>query len=162
MGRIANLLKQGITPEKIALTVALGAFIGTIPMLGTTTILCTVVALALRLNIPAIQMVNGVVYPLQLILLIPFYRLGAWLFRADASSITLTGVKGLIQSGVFRAVQTLWTVTMHALVVWLIIGSLASLTIYAITLPLTRQIRHGRQPVGAGESTCDTSLEPPC
>ena len=84
MGRIADLLKQGITPEKIALTVALGAFIGTIPMLGTTTILCTVVALALRLNLPAIQMVNGIVYPLQLILLIPFYRLGAWLFRTDA------------------------------------------------------------------------------
>jgi len=160
MGRIANLLRQGITPEKIALTVALGAFIGTIPMLGTTTILCTVVALALRLNLPAIQMVNGVVYPLQLILLIPFYRLGAWLFRADASAITLAGVKGLIQSGVFHAIQTLWTVTMHALVVWLIIGSLTSLTIYAITLPLTRRIRRGRQKAGAG--ACEKLSEPSC
>ena len=140
MGRIADLLKQGITPEKIALTVALGAFIGTIPMLGTTTILCTVVALALRLNLPAIQMVNGIVYPLQLILLIPFYRLGAWLFRTDASTITLTGVKDLIRSGILQAIETLWTVTMHALVAWLIPGTLASLIIYAITLPLTRPI----------------------
>jgi len=162
MGRIADLLRQGITPEKIALTLALGAFIGTIPMLGTTTILCTVVALALRLNLPAIQMVNGVVYPLQLILLIPFYRWGAWLFRADSSSITVAGVKGLIQGGIIHAIQTLWTVTMHALVVWLIIGSLASLTIYAITLRLTRRIRRGRKKAGAGESACDTLLEPPC
>jgi len=33
----------------------------------------------LRLNLPAIQLVNLVVYPLQLALLVPFLRAGAWL-----------------------------------------------------------------------------------
>ncbi len=140
MGRIANLLKQGITPEKIALTIALGSFIGVIPMLGTTTILCTFAALAFRLNIPAIQMVNAVVYPLQLILLIPFYRMGAWLFREDVSTISLNGVKALIQSGLLHAIQTLWWVTMHALVAWIAVGSLAAAIVYATALPLTRRI----------------------
>ncbi len=140
MGRIANLLKQGITPEKIALTIALGCFIGVIPMLGTTTILCTLAALAFRLNIPAIQMVNGIVYPLQLILLIPFYRMGAWIFGADVSAISLSGVKALIQAGVLNAIRTLWDVTMHALVAWLLAGAVSAVVIYAAALPLTRRI----------------------
>ena len=137
---IVDLLKQGISPEKIALTVALGAFIGVIPMLGTTTILCTLAALWLRLNIPAIQLVNGIVYPLQLILLIPFYRLGAWLFGTDASSISLTGVKNLIQAGILHSIETLWVVTMHALVAWIALGTIGSLIIYAAVLPLTRRM----------------------
>jgi uncharacterized protein (DUF2062 family) len=152
MGRIANLLRQGITPEKIALTIALGCFIGVIPMLGTTTILCTLAALAFRLNIPAIQMVNGVVYPLQLILLIPFYRMGAWLFGEDVSTISLSGVKALIQAGVLHAIQALWTVSMHALLAWAIVGAVTSAIIYVVALPLTRRIPVGRSATSSLQS----------
>jgi uncharacterized protein (DUF2062 family) len=133
---IAGLLKQGISPEKIALTVALGAVIGIVPMLGTTTLLCAAAAFVFRLNPAAIQVVNGIVYPLQLILLIPFYRLGAWMFRSDASDLTLSGVKSVIASGVIHAIQTLWTVTMHALVAWLCVGTVVGLILYGLTFPL--------------------------
>ena len=73
-----ELLRQGMSPEKIALTIALGIMLGVTPVLGSTTLLCTLAALALRLNLPAIQLVNAVVYPLQIILLIPFFKLGAF------------------------------------------------------------------------------------
>ena len=36
-----DLLKQGVTPEKIALTVALGITLGVTPVIGSTTMLCT-------------------------------------------------------------------------------------------------------------------------
>ncbi len=133
-----NLLRQGISPEKIALTIALGAILGVIPVLGSTTILCTLAAVVLRLNLPAIQLVNGVVYPLQLILLIPFYRLGAWMFHADVSAISLTGVAALIRAGVWHAIQTLWVVTIHALVVWLVTGVAISVILYALLVPVLR------------------------
>jgi hypothetical protein len=71
-----QLLRQGVSPEKVALTIALGIILGVTPVLGSTVLLCTLAATVLRLNLPAIQLVNGVVYPLQFILLIPFYRLG--------------------------------------------------------------------------------------
>ena len=144
MERLRNFcleqLKRGITPEKVALTIALGVFIGVIPMLGTTTILCTVAALALGLNMPAIHLVNGVAYPLQLILLIPFYRAGAWLFRTDAPSLSLGGVRQLIQKGVPHAIQALWVVTMHALAVWIVAGTITSVIVYATILPFTRRL----------------------
>src|ERR1700693_2401253 len=79
---IVELLRQGVTREKMALSLALGVALGVFPVLGTTTALCALVALIWRLNLPAIQIVNYFVYPLQIALLIPFFRLGEKLFGA--------------------------------------------------------------------------------
>jgi len=59
---IVDLLRQGITPEKIALSVALGAVLGIFPVLGSTTLLCAAAAFILRLNMPPIQVVNFLIY----------------------------------------------------------------------------------------------------
>jgi uncharacterized protein (DUF2062 family) len=146
LGPFIQLLRQGVSPEKIALTIALGIVLGATPVLGSTTLLCTLAAIVLRLNLPAIQLVNGAMYPLQLILLIPFYRLGAWMFRADASAISLRGVIALIRGGVGQAIRTLWVVTMHALLAWLALGMVALAILYAALVPLMRQIWRRIQP----------------
>ncbi len=143
---IIDQLRQGISPQKIALTIALGIVLGITPALGTTVLLCTLAAVVLRLNLPAIQLVNGLVYPLQLILLIPFYRLGAWMFGADVSTISLNGVVTLIRSGVWQAVRTLWVVTLHALVAWLALGAVASAILYVVLVPVVRGIWRKVQP----------------
>ena len=135
-----QLLRQGVSPEKIALTIALGIILGVTPVLGSTLLLCVLAANVLRLNLPAIQFVNGVVYPLQFLLLIPFYRLGAWMFGADASTISLQGVVALIRTGVGHAVRTLWVVTMHAMVAWLALGAVASAILYGVLVPVLRQL----------------------
>src|SRR5438105_748195 len=49
------LLTQGHTPEKIALSVAFGIALGLFPIFGTTTLLCVLAGVLLRLNHPAIQ-----------------------------------------------------------------------------------------------------------
>src|SRR3546814_7810456 len=51
-------LRQGITPERIALTLALASIISVFPILGSTTLLCALVAAWLRLNQPLIQLAN--------------------------------------------------------------------------------------------------------
>ena len=48
-------LKQGTTPEKIALTIGLGVALGVFPILGSTTALCLAAAALLKLNQPVIQ-----------------------------------------------------------------------------------------------------------
>ena len=78
---IVDLLKQGVTPEKLAVSAALGVVLGIFPVIGSTTTLCAIAAFALRLNLPAIQIVNYFMYPAQIALLIPFLRLGEKLFR---------------------------------------------------------------------------------
>ena len=109
-----------MSPEKIALTIALGVVLGVTPVLGSTTLLCTAAALLLRLNLPAIQLVNGVTYPLQFVMLIPFYRLGAWMFRADVSSVSLQRVAGLI----FRRLVVFGSVSLRRACLRLVGGGL--------------------------------------
>ena len=76
-------LGQGISPRRLALTLALGFAIGCIPVIGIPTVLCATVALALRLNLPAIQAANYAAMPLQLTLIVPFVKLGGWLISAE-------------------------------------------------------------------------------
>jgi uncharacterized protein (DUF2062 family) len=72
-------LRQGISPRRLALTLALGFAVGCIPVIGIPTVLCAGLALALRLNLPAIQTANYIAMPAQLALIVPFVRLGRWL-----------------------------------------------------------------------------------
>jgi uncharacterized protein (DUF2062 family) len=76
-------LRQGLTPHKLSMTCAMGVVIGIFPVFGITTILCFGVALAFRLNIPVIQLVNYLVAPLQLLFIIPFIKIGTILFRLN-------------------------------------------------------------------------------
>ena len=131
-----ELLRQGISPEKLALTIALGLMLGVIPVLGSTTLLCALAAASLRLNLPAIQLVNGLAWPLQLALYIPFLRAGAWLFGDYRMRVTLAEVVGLIRADVWHAITTLWTVTMHALVVWLLAACAGTAILYFIFVPV--------------------------
>jgi uncharacterized protein (DUF2062 family) len=78
-------LRQGISPRRLALTLALGFAVGCIPVVGIPTVLCAALALALRLNLPVIQMANYIAMPLQLILIVPFVRLGRWLVPPHGS-----------------------------------------------------------------------------
>ena len=77
---ILEVLRQGTTPEKIALSIAFGLVLGIFPAIGWTTLLCFLAAIIFRLNLPAVQLVNYFMYPVQLALLIPFIRAGELLF----------------------------------------------------------------------------------
>ena len=136
---LLDQLRQGITPEKLALSVALGITLGIVPVLGSTTILCALAGLALGLNQPALQAVNYIAYPLQLALLIPFYRLGEGLFHAPKLDITVDGVKVLIRSGVLNSVHVLWDTTMRAIVAWGLVAPVLGAGIYVTVLPVFRR-----------------------
>jgi len=137
--RLRELLVGGVSPEKLALSLAAGIVLGVFPALGWTTLLCTAAAWTLRLNLPAIQLVNWLTAPLQLALLIPFIRCGEWLFGVPASALSVETIVGLIQADVLGAVQTLWWATMRAIVAWLLAGAAAGAALYAsLVSPLRR------------------------
>src|SRR5580698_196473 len=74
---ILALLRMGASPEKLAWSLSVGFIIGINPILGSTTVLCLLVAFIFRLNVAASQIGNHLTYPLQVLLLIPFIRLGS-------------------------------------------------------------------------------------
>jgi uncharacterized protein (DUF2062 family) len=141
-----ELLRQGLTPEKIAFTIALGITLGVTPLLGSTALLCTLAAMVFRLNLAAIQLVNWLVYPLQLALLIPFLRIGAWIFRTQASELSVVHIFALIRFNLFSAIAILWTVTLHAIVAWLLLASIGTGLLYLLLLPVLSIVRNRKRP----------------
>jgi tetratricopeptide (TPR) repeat protein len=123
-------IQQGLMPEKLALCVSLGLVIGIFPVLGSTTILCAAAAFFFRLNQPAMQSVNYLAYPLQLALLIPWYRLGEHLFRVKPLGLSAADVKAIFARGIPYAVHTLWDVTIHAVAAWLLWAPFAVAILY--------------------------------
>jgi uncharacterized protein (DUF2062 family) len=143
---IQEFLRQGLSPEKLSFTIALGITLGVTPVLGSTVLLCMVAAIAFRLNMAAIQLVNWLVYPVQLALLIPFYRIGGWLFRTPPSELSVVHILALIRTNVFYAIATLWTVTIHAVAAWLLLGSIATGLLYLLLVPVLRGMRNQLRP----------------
>ncbi|MGD0628266.1 MAG: DUF2062 domain-containing protein [Terracidiphilus sp.] len=129
-------LRQGISPRRLALTLALGFAIGCIPVVGIPTLVCAALALALRLNLPAIQAANYAVMPLQLLLIVPFVRLGGWLFATSRNPSLQAGTL-LHASPHVVATQMGWLAG-QALLAWVLIALPAVLL---LTFMLTKVLR---------------------
>ncbi len=137
---ILALLRQGVTPQKMALSLALGGALGVFPALGWSTTLCAIAAIVLRLNLPAIQIANYIAYPAQIALLVPFFRWGERLFRAPHFPISVPQIYGLFHAGAWIAIKLLWTTIWHAIVVWGMIAPVFVGLLYSTLLPLLRRV----------------------
>lgn len=84
--KAASWLLDGLSPERLAITLALGFVLGFIPVIGLPTALCAILAASLRLNLPAIQVANYAAMPFQIALIVPFVRMGGRLTPAVAKS----------------------------------------------------------------------------
>ena len=139
---ILALLKEGVTPEKMALSLALGIALGVFPALGWTTALCAAAALLLRLNLAAIQIVNYFMYPVQIALIIPFFRMGERLFHAQHLALSVPQLYGMIHANLGGAIRALWATTWHAMVVWCLMAPFFVALAYLILTPVLRRVIH--------------------
>lgn len=132
---IAGQLKQGTTPTAIAVTMAAGVTLGLFPILGATTLLCGVVAAAWKLNQPIIQLVNYLMYPAQILLLIPFYRAGETLF--DQPHVPIISVGELMDrfwEGPGQFMIDYGMVALYGITVWAVASPLIFGLVYLLTL----------------------------
>jgi len=139
-------LSQGISPRRLALTLALGFAIGCIPVIGIPTVLCATVALALRLNLPAIQAANYAAMPLQLALIVPFMRLGRWLVSAETSHPL--AAQALLRLPSLEVAARMGSLASQALLAWLLVAIPA---VALLTLTFTLMLRR-ISTVGAAEA----------
>jgi len=146
--KAALWLRQGIAPRRLALTLALGFAIGCIPVVGIPTLACAVLALGLRLNLPAIQAANYVAMPFQVALIYPFVRLGGWLFSAAPSQNLNASM--LLHSSPLALAAQMGNLAGHALMAWLLI---AVPSVLLLTLTLTPVLR--RVPAVAAAEAAD-------
>jgi uncharacterized protein (DUF2062 family) len=138
--KVFEWLKTGLAPQQLAFTLALGFAIGCIPLLGVTTGICALVALGLRLNMPAIQAANWVAMPFQVFLLIPFLRLGQWLFPGNAMTLDRARIVSQIETAPGNAVLQMGGLFGHGLVAWLLIAVPTLLLLTVLLTPLLHRV----------------------
>ena len=136
---IAAQLTQGITPEKIALTLSVGSACALFPILGTTTLLCLVVGILLKLNQPIIQMVNALCTPLHLPVIYGLVRLGSFIFKMPYSHLRIPMMNHMLWADPADFIERFGMTALHAIVAWALVAPFWIGAVYAFALPVLRE-----------------------
>lgn len=137
---IVAQLTQGLTPHKIALTIAIGSGIAMFPLLGTTTLICLLVGIWLKLNQPIIQAVNYACTPIHLSFIFYSFKWGERLFGTAHTRLEFRAMKLLLVEHPLQFVQTYSMTAVHAIVVWAMLLPFWVVSVYYISLPIMRGV----------------------
>jgi uncharacterized protein (DUF2062 family) len=140
LGLIIAQLTQGVTPQKIALTIALGFNLGIFPILGATTLLSAVAGFCLKLNQPVIQLVNWLVAPLQLTLILVFVRIGEWLVRAPRVSFSVPELIRKFNESPGKFFHEFGMTGVHGIIAWLVLAPGVAMLVYLLLLPPLKKL----------------------
>ncbi|HEY3928193.1 MAG TPA: DUF2062 domain-containing protein [Candidatus Koribacter sp.] len=136
---IGDLIGGGESVINIACTLALGFAIGMFPLLGITTIVCVLLARIFRLRQVPLQFGNYAALPFQIVLLIPFLRLGERITGAERfvfdPTALLKGFPHIPDSTARAVVMAQW----HMIEGWLIVAPVAFILVFLTAITLLRR-----------------------
>jgi hypothetical protein len=135
---------EGSSVSKRAWTLSLGLVLGMFPLMGVTTLACVLIAGMLRLKQASIQLGNYAALPFQIVLLIPFLRLGehitgATRFVFDPSAL-LKGFPNIPDSTMRAVVMAQW----HMIEGWAVTAPLALVLVGLIAQALLLRRERGQ------------------
>ena len=132
---IRDQLKQGTTPQKMALTIALGLTLGVFPILGSTTILCLAFASIFKLNQPAMHFINYLLYPVQILLIPVFIEAGAWIFGAEALPFSVSKALAVFASDPALFFRQFGLCAVYGMGAWAVFALPLIAAVYFLVLP---------------------------
>ena len=95
--KLINVFKQGLTPKQLALSLIVSTVISLFPIFGITTVVLTVLALRLKLNLPIMIIISYAIEPLKVLLLIPLIKIGGSIFGVNHDLLDLASIKQSFQ-----------------------------------------------------------------
>jgi uncharacterized protein (DUF2062 family) len=141
---LLDLLRMGATPERLAWSLAVGAALGTTPILGFSTLACLGVCFLFRLNVVATQIMNHLVFPIQLALIVVFLAAGDRVFHTAAhAQMTRDDLARALKAHDWAMAHTLWTWEWHALVVWVLAAVVLTPVVAMALRPLLEALLRG-------------------
>lgn len=119
--KLKAVLKQGLTPKQLSLSIVIAILVSFFPIFGISTIVLTSVALPLRLNLPIMIALSYALEPLKYLVVIPFINIGARVFGAEHTLLSFEAIKASYDISFFDTVKALsyellcgfagWTIT---------------------------------------------------
>ena len=121
---LLRLLRGGLTPRRLAWSLAFGMVVGINPSVGLTTLLVLILAWIFGLNKLASLIGTHVVAPLHLLLFIPFIQLGVHLFHTRKLPMDRKQLEHLGHHPL-RLFHEIWQWEWHALLVWAVVAGVS-------------------------------------
>ncbi len=137
---ITGFLKQGLSPSRLAEGISWGIVVGFIPILGSTTIICTFVSFARKINMGVIQLIQWFVYPLQLLFFLPFLKLGGKLTGTPVP-FSMSEIQLLATKDPLAFLHAFAVANLGAVIVWIPVAIAVWLVCFFILKKIFARIR---------------------
>jgi len=138
---IRNQLRQGTSVRKLSLAIVIGVLLGIIPVFGFITFVAAAVASWLRLNVAVLLAVLYLVMPLQVLLFVPFIRLGELLFGIERLLLAPQRIIEQIQAQPWEFTLQIWHSIAGALGAWVLVSIVTGIFLYQVLVRLIRIYR---------------------
>ena len=137
---IANQLRQGTGPEKLAWSVSLGLTLGIFPIMGSTSLVCFAVGHLLRLNQPVLHLFKTFTYPIHLALILVFIRLGQNLNGVPPIPFSIPQLLTRFKESPAQFASDFSAAALHGIEAWAISAIFLIPFFYFVSLPVLRKL----------------------
>ncbi len=132
--KIVILFSQGLTPKELIQSIVVSGLIAVIPVLGVSTFMITTVSLKSKLNLPVMIALSYLMWPVQILMIIPFIRVGEFVFSVSPNHHSVEEIISSFQNSFFETLSHLSFELLCGLGGWFLTAVPISLGIYLVTL----------------------------
>lgn len=131
--KITALFKQGLTPKELNQSIIVSGLISVIPIIGVSTFMISTVSLKTKLNLPVMIALSYMMWPVQILLIIPFIRMGEFIFSIPPNHHTVEEIISSFQNSFFKTLSHLSFELLCGLGGWLFIAVPVAIGIYLVS-----------------------------
>lgn len=138
--KIISLFKQGLTPIELTQSIIVSGLISTIPILGVSTFLLTALSLKRKLNLPIMIAQSYIMWPIQVIMIIPFINIGEFIFSVPKTNHSAQEIIASFQNSFFATLSHLSFELLCGFGGWLLTAVPFSVGVYLVSIFILKLI----------------------
>lgn len=132
--KFRTLFKQGLSPRQLCESIIVASVFAIIPILGVSTFLLTYLSFKRKLNLPIMMAISYLMWPVQIALIIPFIRIGEFIFSVPPSRYTVEEIIVSFQESFFQTLGHFFFELLCGLGAWMVTTIPFSIGIYLVFL----------------------------
>lgn len=137
--KVTALFKQGLSPMLLSQSIIASGALSIIPILGVSTFILTALSIKKKLNLPIMIAISYLMWPIQILLIIPFIRMGEFIFSVPSTNHTAEEIINSFQNNFFQTLSHLSFELLCGLGGWLLTVVPVSIGTYLVLLLLMKR-----------------------
>lgn len=138
--KIIALFKQGLTPHEIIKSIIVSGVVSIVPILGLSTLLLTGLSLRKKLNLPIMIAQSYMMWPVQILMVIPFINIGESIFSIPKTNHKATEIIASFQNSFFTTISRLSFELLCGFVGWFFTAVPIALGTYFVSIAVLKII----------------------